>query len=238
MNAIIYVAHGSRRAKSNDLFVTFIQKVMATSQASIKEYGFLEHEEPSVNQAVNRCIQQGADQITVVPVFLAPGIHVNQDIPDILRSISGVEFHLARPLGVDEIMVEILADRLKETQFDKEAAVLLVGHGSRNAQAAIETECLAQRLKAKISHPVQIGYMTTSQFYHEKARELMDQTIYILPYFLFTGGYTVKMKRELEKLGGDFKFCRPVGFDEKLIPLIQKRASEVEHVLLSDYVTA
>ena len=242
MEAIIYLAHGSRREASNGKFIDFVQKVMQQSSAAIQAYGFLEHAEPSAAQVIETCIEKGASDITVVPVFLLPGTHANIDIPAELERFPDVVFHYRRPLGIDDIMVEILADRLAEAGFggQEDETVLLVGHGSRVPEAELDFEKLALGLTEKIACRVHTAFVTTPVFYHEAAAKLVDQKIYILPYFLFSGGYTVKMKRELDVVSGDIIFCEPVGFDEKLIPLIKKRVAEVvaDEFKLSNYITA
>lgn len=241
MEAIIYIAHGSRRNKANEKFVDFINKVMKKASTIQQAYGFLEHSEPSAAQAIEACIEQGASVITVVPVFLLPGIHANVDIPVELERYPNIVFHYGKPLGIDAIMVDILADRLAEAGFAGHAneSVLLVGHGSRVPEAAIEFEKLAFGLAKKLASHVHMGFVTTPVFYHDTARILTGQKIYLLPHFLFSGGYTVKMKRELEWAGGDIIFCKPVGFAEALIPLIEKRVAEVQYEFnLSNYVTA
>ncbi|EKN71548.1 hypothetical protein BABA_00900 [Neobacillus bataviensis LMG 21833] len=238
MKAIIYIAHGSRRAAANARFIAFIQKVMQRSSAAVQAYGFLEHADPSTTQAIETCIGQGASEITVVPVFLLPGIHANVDIPAELERFPDVVFHYGKPLGVDEVLVGILSDRLAEAGFGgaENESVLLVGHGSRLTEAGVDFEKLALGLAEKITSKVHTAFVTTSPLYQGVAEKLTNQKIYILPYFLFSGGYTVKMEKEL---AGDVVFCEAIGFDEKLIPLIEKRAAEVEHELkLSNYVTA
>jgi sirohydrochlorin ferrochelatase len=229
MGAIIYIAHGSRRQEANERFISFIQEVMKRSDAEVQAFGFIEHAEPSIRQAIEACTEQGAQEITVVPVLLLPGIHANEDIPLECKRYPHVLFHYGKPIGVDEIIVNLLYDRLSQAGFGHHAddTVLLVGHGSREPSAAIEFEKLANSLSAKIAGEVHTGYLTTSVFYQEKMKELSDKNIFIIPYLLFSGGYTVKMKKEISGLGERVTLCDPIGFDEKLYPLIQKRASEV-----------
>ncbi|MFZ7942642.1 sirohydrochlorin chelatase, partial [Neobacillus sp. 19] len=195
MEAIIYIAHGSRLSKANGKFIDFIKKVMKKASAPQQAYGFLEHAEPSAAQAIEACIEKGASEITVVPVFLLPGIHANFDIPVELERYPNIVFHYGKPLGVDAIMVDILADRLAEAGFGEQAneAVLLVGHGSRVPEAAIEFEKLALDLAQKLACHVHTGFVTTPTFYHDTVRNLAGRKIFILPHFLFSGGYTVKM---------------------------------------------
>lgn len=242
MEAIIYIAHGSRLATANERCITFIKQVMDRSEAQVQAYGFIEHAKPSIAEAIEACMEQGASEITVVPMLLLPGIHANEDIPAVFNEFPDVLFHYGKPLGVDETMVELLSDRLTMSGFSDRVTetVLLVGHGSRESAAAVEFEKLARHLSRKIAAEVHTAYLTTPDFYHEKVKELIDKKVYILPYLLFSGGYTVKMEKELGNMGGRVRMCPPIGFDEKLIPLIQKRANEVcaHEFKLPDYVTA
>jgi sirohydrochlorin ferrochelatase len=230
MNAVIYIAHGSGRGEANEKFIAFITEVMKkSSAAAVQAYGFLEHAEPSISQAIDACLEKGAKEITVVPVLLLPGIHANVDIPAEFTSYPDIVFRYELPLGVDDIIVDILFDRLAEEGFanSEEVAVLLVGHGSREPAAAVEFEKLARNLRGKIKGEVHSAFLTTSVFYHEKVEELSNKKVYILPFLLFSGGYTIKMKKRLAAHTDKIAFCNPVGFDEKLIRLIEKRVNEV-----------
>lgn len=242
MEAIIYIAHGSRVDMANERFITFVKQVMDRSDAQVQAYGFMEHAKPSITEAIESCLELGASEIKVVPILLLPGIHANEDIPAVLKEFPNVVFHYSKPLGVDEIMVELLSDRLTMSGFSNRETetVLLVGHGSRDPAAAVEFEKLAGCFSRKIDAEVHTAYLTTPVFYHEKVKELSDKKVYILPYLLFSGGYTVKMDKVLGEMDGRIQMCDPIGFDEKLIPLIQKRANEVctHEFKLSDYVTA
>ncbi|WP_342429298.1 sirohydrochlorin chelatase [Neobacillus sp. FSL H8-0543] len=229
MEAIIYIAHGSRRQEANEKFIAFIGEVMKRSGAAVQAFGFIEHAEPTIRQAIEECTEQGVQEITVVPVLLLPGIHSNEDIPAECKGYPNAVFYYGKPIGVDEIMVNLLYDRLSSAGFGKHAndTVLLVGHGSREPAAAIEFERLANGLSVKIAGEVYTGYLTTSVSYQDKIKQLSEKNIYILPYLLFSGGYTAKMEKEISGLGARVTLCDPIGFDEKLYPLIQKRANEV-----------
>lgn len=83
MNALLIIAHGSRLKSSNE---EVLQR-MAELQHDLKEDyhliapAFLEFASPTIAQAVDYCLEQGASHLTVLPYFLAAGKHVNQDIP-------------------------------------------------------------------------------------------------------------------------------------------------------------
>jgi sirohydrochlorin ferrochelatase len=223
MEAIIYIAHGSRRQEANERFIAFINKVMMETKTEIQGYGFLEHAGPSISEAIESCIQKGASRITVVPILLLPGIHVNEDIPAEIEKAKieypNISFSYCPPLGSDDILVNILAERLISQGFNKagDEAVLLVGHGSREPGAALEFQKLADLLGKKIQFEVQTAFLTTPVFYHEKIEELPNKKTYVLPFLLFNAGFAAKMKNEKIIL------CDPIGFDDQLIPLVKKR---------------
>lgn len=241
MEGVVYIAHGSRSAAGNQVFIEFIHKVMDQSGLAIQAYGFLENAQPSILEAIEQCILLGAKQITVIPVLLLPGIHVTVDIPAVISKAKvlypELVFRYGTTIGTDNIIVEILADCLAESGFTGNAgeAVLLVGHGSREREAMEGMERLAAKLWGKLGRKIETGYLTARPGYLEKAEEMVSghaAKLYVMPFLLFAGGFRVKIEDAFSRLGASFekevKVCRPVGFDEKLIPLIVKKADEAK----------
>lgn len=240
MKAAVYIGHGSRTDEGNKQFISFIEKVMEKTSMPVTAYGFLENAEPYAMEAVESCIRKGASEITVIPVLLLPGIHANVDIPEILEKVKekhrDVNIRYGEPIGNNSIMVEIVEDRLREKGFtgSLEEGILLVGHGSRDPQAAAEFEKLAMNLQDKTASAIHPAYITAPPFYVEKVSELMEsslRTIYLLPYLLFTGGFAVKMEertKEFSMLSSpkEVVVCEPIGFDDRLQALLVKKAEE------------
>jgi sirohydrochlorin ferrochelatase len=85
--ALLLVAHGSRRATSNDEIRALAQR-LATDQDNnfdMVEPAFLELAEPSIPDGIEACIQRGAGEVVVFPYFLSAGRHVAEDIPAEVR---------------------------------------------------------------------------------------------------------------------------------------------------------
>lgn len=83
MDALLLVAHGSRKPGSNDEI-----RALATKIAQLPGHGFdlvecafLEIAEPNISEGILGCIRKGANNITVLPYFLSSGRHVSTDIP-------------------------------------------------------------------------------------------------------------------------------------------------------------
>ncbi len=83
MNALLLVAHGSRKPGSNDEIRTLAVRLAQTPGHSFDwvDCAFLEITEPSISEGVLGCVRKGAKHITVLPYFLAAGRHVSEDIP-------------------------------------------------------------------------------------------------------------------------------------------------------------
>lgn len=83
MKALVLIAHGSRRQASNGEVIRLAREIARSikSEYPIVQAGFLELAEPLIPETIDRCIQQGASEVVVIPYFLSAGRHVHEDIP-------------------------------------------------------------------------------------------------------------------------------------------------------------
>jgi sirohydrochlorin ferrochelatase len=82
--SLLIVAHGSRRSESNievEQLTQVIREKTLGKYLSVS-YAFLELAEPPISKAIDKCVQQGATDILLLPYFLSAGRHVQQDIPE------------------------------------------------------------------------------------------------------------------------------------------------------------
>ncbi len=80
MHHLLLIAHGSRRAASNEAVVA-LAETMAQQAGQPVRAAFLELALPSIAEGIAQCVQAGATRLDILPYFLAPGRHVQQDIP-------------------------------------------------------------------------------------------------------------------------------------------------------------
>ncbi|MBI4634636.1 MAG: CbiX/SirB N-terminal domain-containing protein [Deltaproteobacteria bacterium] len=118
--AVIILGHGSRAAGAADdmekvaarLRERIGYEIIATCQMSGSGALF-----PEVFDA---CIGQGASSILVLPYFLHQGIHLLQDVPEMMRekaaAFPGVKVVLGKNLGFDECLVDLVIKRLMESR--------------------------------------------------------------------------------------------------------------------------
>jgi sirohydrochlorin ferrochelatase len=83
MPSLLIIAHGSRRAASNDEVRELARAVAAQPGCTYDrvEAAFLELAEPSIPDGLALLADAGAADIVAFPYFLAAGRHVAEDIP-------------------------------------------------------------------------------------------------------------------------------------------------------------
>ena len=82
----------------------------------VVEPAHMELAEPSIATAFAACVSQGAQRIVVMPYFLLPGKHWDQDIPrltaEAAASHPGVEFMVTAPIGLHPAMAQVIQSRI------------------------------------------------------------------------------------------------------------------------------
>ena len=81
---------------------------------------YLEITPPSILDAIDQCVRQGADEILILPYFLLMGNHVKFDIPRIVSSAKRkyrfmAKIKLCPYLGYHEKITAVVKQRLEET---------------------------------------------------------------------------------------------------------------------------
>ena len=115
-NALIIVAHGSRKASSNEEVNALGEKVKSLQDKhyALVMTAFLEFATPSLEESILSCVDKGASEIVILPYFLASGNHVTRDIPEVVQKIQAlhpqVKITLKEHLGSSSGMVRLLSD--------------------------------------------------------------------------------------------------------------------------------
>ena len=110
MHALLLIAHGSRRAASNDEVRRLADRLRLETGSGFDLVvpAFLELAEPDIVTGVAACVESGATAITVVPYFLSAGRHVVEDIPNQLERATdrfpGTEIRVAEHVGMHSRM--------------------------------------------------------------------------------------------------------------------------------------
>ena len=115
--ALLLIAHGSRQEEANaDLH--HVADGLRRRGWPVVEASFLELAEPGIEEGGCRCVAQGAGLVVLVPYFLSAGTHVRRDLSAARACLAArfpaVEFRLAEPLGRHPLLLDVVADRVRE----------------------------------------------------------------------------------------------------------------------------
>jgi sirohydrochlorin ferrochelatase len=116
MEALLLIAHGSRRQQSNQEVTELADQLREACDASyeIVHAAFLELASPSIGEGISLCVDDGASRVTLLPYFLNSGRHVVEDIPEIVGQAKiqhpDIDIVVAPHLGASSLMVDLLID--------------------------------------------------------------------------------------------------------------------------------
>jgi len=112
-SAIVLFAHGARDPEWARPFERIRAQVSQALPAVHVELAFLERMEPSLEVAMARAVAAGAQHVTVVPLFLASGGHVKQDlaamVAQLQHSYPALRIDLTLPIGENDELVGAIA---------------------------------------------------------------------------------------------------------------------------------
>jgi len=114
MQALLLVAHGSRRAASNREVETLASALAPELEERfpVIEVAFLELADPDIATGIRSCIDRGARSVVVVPYFLAAGTHVTEDLPALVEAARavhpGTTFTIAGHVGAAPMMHRLI----------------------------------------------------------------------------------------------------------------------------------
>jgi sirohydrochlorin cobaltochelatase len=115
---LLVMVHGSPKPESNADMFRVVERVKAKREYSDVRVGFMECNEPTIPDAIDELVNNGAKSIIAVPYFLHAGTHVADDLPSLLEAAqekySDVEFLLGDYLGREPLVTEVLRRRLQE----------------------------------------------------------------------------------------------------------------------------
>lgn len=123
MQAILLIDHGSKVGAANELLGQLKAALAGGDKFPIIEVAHMELARPTLGEAFDTCVKQGATRIVIVPYFLAPGAHASQDIPQMATAAAAshpsVEWTVAAPLGFDVKLVDLVDERAREAALKR-----------------------------------------------------------------------------------------------------------------------
>jgi sirohydrochlorin ferrochelatase len=117
MTGYVVFAHGSSVESANEAVRAATAQLRDRGGYQAVETAFLEGGRPDLRSAVEALSSRGADSIVVIPYFLTLGLHLQRDLPRLIREIEnqhpGLRIGVTPPLDGHPAMIEALLDRAK-----------------------------------------------------------------------------------------------------------------------------
>ncbi|MDD2473849.1 MULTISPECIES: sirohydrochlorin nickelochelatase [unclassified Methanoculleus] len=117
---MLLIGHGSKLPYNKELIETTANLIAKKADEYIVKPGFMSLNTPTVEEQLEAFRGEDIDMLVVVPLFLARGIHINRDIPELLglpEDSRRGEFRLngrtvplvyANPIGSDPLLAELM----------------------------------------------------------------------------------------------------------------------------------
>jgi sirohydrochlorin cobaltochelatase len=177
-----------------------------------------------IRQFASVALAGGCNQIELLPMFLLPGVHLMEDIPAevaLAKASLGdaIVISLRSHLGASADLSKILTKQLAIVEAE---AKILIAHGTRRIGGNQQVQAVAEEMQAKVA------YWSMTPKLEEQIKVLADsglKRIAILPYFLFSGGITDAISKEVTRLQNQFpeltlSLCNPIGVSSELANLM------------------
>lgn len=113
-SAIVLFAHGARDSQWAEPFRKMQSMVREKKPGVPVELAFLELMQPSLDEAIADLAARGIKNISVIPLFMAQGGHLKQDLPRKLEQIRrhhpAISFRISAPIGEAQAILAAIAD--------------------------------------------------------------------------------------------------------------------------------
>jgi sirohydrochlorin ferrochelatase len=121
MNALLIIAHGSRRQDANDEVRRLSDRIRENSGPAFDFVtpSFLEISSPQVDSAIADLAEEGVTNIKIFPYFLSAGVHVTTDIPKLIQeeneNFPAINFEILPHLGALQGISTLILNQIYNT---------------------------------------------------------------------------------------------------------------------------
>jgi sirohydrochlorin cobaltochelatase len=248
---LLAIGHGTRDVEGRQAFLDFVKAYEQLDPSRPVVPCFLELTEPSIQEGVDYCVQQGYTQLSALPILLFAARHNKFDVTNELDRARErhpqIQFSYGRHFGIAPGILELWNARLADLdraernphQIPRSETVLLfVGRGSSDPDANGDA-CKMARMLWEGS-----GYRTVETCFigithprleegFRRARLENPKRIVVLPYFLFTGVLVKKIfdisAQHQEQYPDISVTCLPeMGLQPDLLRVLREREIEAQ----------
>lgn len=235
MTVLLGVAHGSKDEASQEVVRSLLQGAADLRPGLRAVPAYVDNASPSVRVAVQALVDEGVDDVVVLPLLLTPASHSKTDVAASVqaarREHPRLRLRYGRPLGPSPVLVEALARRLAEAGATADDPVLLVAGGALDPDANAQVAATARLLWEGRTWPsVDVAFASTTRptvpEALERLRLLGFSRVAIARYFLGPGRLPRVVEEQALASGVDVVVAEPLGVSAELSSLVLDRYDE------------
>jgi sirohydrochlorin cobaltochelatase len=248
---LLLVGHGSRDREGRQALLDLGAAYQEMDRSRPVIPCFLELTEPSIQEGVDRCVEQGYTDLSVLPVLLFAARHNKFDVTNELDRARlrhpQVRFFYGRHFGITPGILDLWNDRLAELDQPQwnpqgiprsQTVLLFVGRGASDPDANSDVFKMARILWEGSGYAtVEICFIGITHPRLEegfrRARLYQPRRIVVLPYFLFTGVlvkkiFEVTAAQQAEYPGTELVCLPEMGLHPRLFEVLRQRELETQ----------
>ena len=123
---LLLAGHGSKKPYNKELITNIGDLICTNNPEFILKCGFMEFNDPDIPTSLENFKTEDIDTLVIVPLFLARGVHIDEDIPRILGLKNGNKtgiFNLnnrsiplvyASPIGENPLLADLMINSAQE----------------------------------------------------------------------------------------------------------------------------
>lgn len=217
MPALIGCSHGTADPTGRATIRALLELTAARLPEVDVIEAFVDVQEPALPDVVEALAPRPA---VIVPLLLSTGFHVEIDVRRAARLRPGVA--AAPPLGPDDRITAVLADRWRSLGVGTEAPVVLAVAGSSRASTVPAVEAVRERFAALTGAAPILGYGSAVEpsvpEAVERARVAGSGPVSVASYLLAPGFFQSRLLAS-----GARRVSRPLGVDSRIVDVIVER---------------
>ncbi len=119
---LLILAHGSKTQSTTEVIYQVRDEIAKRNLYKNVEVSFMEFNHPNIREVFDEIYKEGSREVIAVPMFLFEGNHIRYDIPEELMKVKNaypdLEISLAKPIGFDRRIADILIERAAEKLWE------------------------------------------------------------------------------------------------------------------------
>lgn len=237
LQKVILVIHGMRSGKLNETLLHFTKRLFKETDLDY-DIAFLESKTKTLSDCIRHNVQNGYQQIQMIPLLLLTASHYFEDIIAIRDEWQSnhpeIEIQIAQPLGTHPAMKDWISEKIENcsSQINDKTAIVILAHGNKRFEEPdIALTQITQELTAQYHacFPAMVyGSLNFKQILPPLAQAY--KRLIIIPYFFYDGFLVNRTKQQISEMHLDCEihFTPAIHFHPILKKVILARLHELE----------